>query len=130
MVTLPRSGVVALLGLTPLLIVGCGSGGSSGTGNSAGTTNPSSAVTSTTTTSNPTAPVPPVPAVTNSPDAAFLASLVGLTLAEATKKVEAAGFTIRIASVDGKPRALTMDYSPQRINVNLAHDKVTKATVG
>ncbi len=126
------SGAGLLLGLIPLVLVGCASGGAGG---AAGSTSPSAAetppgATSTTVSSNPSAPLPPVPVETRTPDEAFLASLIGLTRAEATNKAEAAGFTIRIASVDGKPRALTMDYSPQRINVNLAHDKVTEATVG
>ena len=134
MLKLPRSSfaLVSLLGLASLAIVGCSSGG---TGGSAGSTSPSAAATSpaatsTTVSGDPSAPAAPVPMATKTPDAAFLASLIGLTRAEAATKAEAAGFTIRIASVDGQPRALTMDYSPQRININLAHDKVTEATVG
>ena len=65
------------------------------------------------------------------PDAAaVLAALKGLTQEQAEAKVTAAGYTIRIASVDGQPRALTMDYSPSRINLDITGGVVTGATVG
>jgi hypothetical protein len=127
MLILPRLGVVLMVLAVPMAVASCAGGG---TGGSADASSPSAVATSTTVSADPSAPAPPAPVATSTPDEAFLASLIGLTRAEATQKAAAAGFTIRIASVDGKARALTMDYSPQRINVNLAHDKVTEATVG
>ena len=88
-----------------------------------------------------TSSLPPLPAVPSmspgsmdlppAPDAAaVLAALKGLTQAQAEAKATAAGYTVRIASVDGQPRALTMDYSPSRINLDITGGVVTGATVG
>ena len=74
---------------------------------------------------------PPLQDVTTQPDAAAVsAALVGLPLADAETKAQAAGYTTRIASVDGEPRALTMDYSPSRINLEVVADRVTATSVG
>ena len=74
---------------------------------------------------------PPVQDVSTQPDtAAVSAALVGLPLTEAEAKAQAAGYTTRIASVDGEGRALTMDYSPSRINLDVVAEKVTNASVG
>lgn len=49
--------------------------------------------------------------------AAAEASLVGLTVDEATKVAEGAGWTLRVSTLDGEGQSLTEDYSPLRVNV-------------
>ncbi len=57
-------------------------------------------------------------------------TLVGMPADEAEQAVTEAGFVWRVASVDGEPRALTMDYRTDRINAELVEDEVTRVTVG
>lgn len=57
--------------------------------------------------------------------AAAEASLVGLTLDEATKVAEGAGWTVRVSTLDGVGQQLTADYSPQRVNVAVEAGVVT-----
>ena len=60
----------------------------------------------------------------------FAATIVGKSDAEAKAATEAAGLTYRVVMVDGQPRAVTMDYRPDRVNVSLKDDVVVAATVG
>jgi len=57
-------------------------------------------------------------------------SLVGLSLEEATKVAGSRGWTIRVASVDGKENMLTTDYSYSRVNVSVVDGIVTAVTIG
>jgi hypothetical protein len=51
-------------------------------------------------------------------------TLTGLTLEEAELKADDFGWTLRIARLDGEDQALTEDYSPSRVNVEVADDTV------
>lgn len=57
-------------------------------------------------------------------------TLVGLTVAQAEQRAEAAHKTTRVAVRDGEHVALTMDYRSDRINLIVDDGKVTTATVG
>lgn len=73
---------------------------------------------------------PPLPPPTPEPDnEAVEAALLGMSQADAESKAIAAGYTIRIASVDGEGRAMTMDYRFDRINLELEGGLVTRAYV-
>ena len=73
----------------------------------------------------------PMPDLGVTPETTALAdSLVGMSEGEAVMKVEATGRTIRIARRDKENFALTMDYRPDRINIEVDADMVTKVTVG
>jgi len=77
----------------------------------------------------------PAPAKEDSDPAAAPAqevadTLVGTSAQEAEKAVAAAGLTWRVIAEDGTFNAVTADYDPKRVNVELEDDKVTKATVG
>ncbi|MGB7980199.1 MAG: hypothetical protein WCF36_05345 [Candidatus Nanopelagicales bacterium] len=61
---------------------------------------------------------------------ALAGTLVGMPADEAEQVVTEAGYTWRIASVDGEPRALTMDFRTDRINAEIEQDTVTRVTVG
>lgn len=52
-------------------------------------------------------------------------TLTGLTLDEAELKAEDFGWTLRVARLDGEDLALTEDYSPSRVNVEVVDDVVT-----
>lgn len=56
--------------------------------------------------------------------------LLGLTEAEATAAAESRGWAVRIAERDGEQFALTMDYSPTRVNLTIQDDLVTYVFVG
>jgi hypothetical protein len=56
-------------------------------------------------------------------------SLVGLSESDAVAKVEATGRTIRIARRDKEMFALTMDYRPDRINIEVDAGVVTKVDI-
>ncbi len=72
-----------------------------------------------------------LPAPTDPPNsAAVSAALVGLSQSEAEARAAAAGYMTRVASVDGQPRPLTMDYSASRINLDIADGRVVSVTVG
>ena len=75
---------------------------------------------------NPSLP-PPSPEPDND---AVDAALQGMSQADAESTAIAAGYTIRIASVDGEGRAMTMDYRYDRINLELEGGLVTRAYVG
>ena len=73
----------------------------------------------------------PMPDLGVTPETTALAdSLVGMSEGEAVMKVEATGRTIRIARRDKENFAMTMDYRPDRINIEVDADIVTKVTVG
>ena len=73
----------------------------------------------------------PMPDLGVTPETTALAdSLMGMSEGEAVMKVEATGRTIRIARRDKESFALTMDYRPDRINIEVDADMVTKVTVG
>lgn len=108
--------------LAVVVVVGLSACGSEG-----GMTGESPANESPQVSSTPTASLPPVaPEPDND---AVSQALVGLPEAAAQAKAEAAGYTVRVAVVDGEPRALTMDYRPDRINVELENGVVVGAYV-
>lgn len=61
---------------------------------------------------------------------AFAVTLLGRTRAEAKAAAQAAGYTFRVVSVDGQPRAVTMDYRPDRIDATIVKGVVTEVSVG
>lgn len=61
---------------------------------------------------------------------AFAASLVGLPTKQAKRQITEAGYEVRVVSVDGDSRPVTMDFRPDRINLTLVDGVVTKATQG
>lgn len=63
-------------------------------------------------------------------DQAVVDTLVGLSAEEAERTAAANGWAYRVAELDGEPQALTMDYSPQRVNVSIAGGAVIAVTVG
>ena len=58
------------------------------------------------------------------------ASVVGMSEDDAVKAIHDAGYTSRVVERDGEKFAVTMDLQPDRINLTVTDDKVTKATVG
>lgn len=50
-------------------------------------------------------------------DPAEFETVLGSALEAFTAAVSAAGGTVRVVSVDGHPRPVTLDYSPTRVNV-------------
>lgn len=65
------------------------------------------------------------PAIADAADA-----VVGLSEAEATSAIEAAGGTVRIVSRDGEDFPVTMDYRFDRVNLRIVDGVVTEATIG
>lgn len=62
--------------------------------------------------------------------AAFAASLVGLPTKQAKEQIVDEGYEVRVVSVNGDTRPVTMDYRPDRINLTIVDGVVTKATQG
>lgn len=62
--------------------------------------------------------------------AAFAASLVGLPAKQAKARISDEGYEVRVVSVDGDSRPVTMDYRPDRINLTIVDGVVTRATQG
>ncbi|WP_138274919.1 hypothetical protein [Rhodoluna limnophila] len=60
----------------------------------------------------------------------FAQKLIGLTEQAAIDAIREAGYSHRIAERDGEQFALTEDYSPQRINLLVADNKVFDVWVG
>lgn len=116
---------MTLAALLALLLAGC-------SGTDGGSTNPSASPSGADASSGGGSPtVSPLPAPTDPPNtSAVSAVLVGLRQGEAEARAQEAGYTTRIASVDGQPRPLTMDYSVSRINLELVDGKVVSVTVG
>lgn len=53
-----------------------------------------------------------------------------LTFADADKLAQANGYTARLASINGKPQALTMDFRFDRMNLSTVINAVTECTYG
>lgn len=56
--------------------------------------------------------------------------LLGFSEADAERCATELGWAFRVAERDGESFALTMDYSPQRVNVVVSVDEVTSISVG
>ncbi|MFZ9780104.1 MAG: hypothetical protein ACO3EM_08050, partial [Ilumatobacteraceae bacterium] len=56
--------------------------------------------------------------------------LLGFREADAQRCAEELGWAFRVGRRDGESFALTMDYSPQRVNVEIDDDVVTLIGVG
>ena len=56
--------------------------------------------------------------------------LLGFSEADAQRCAEELGWAFRVGRRDGESFALTMDYSPQRVNVEVDDDVVTLIGVG
>jgi hypothetical protein len=59
-----------------------------------------------------------------------LTVLVGQSVAEARRLVEAQGYTFRILVQDGKSSYATADFRTDRVNVEVAAGKVVRADIG
>lgn len=57
-------------------------------------------------------------------------ALVGLTVEEARRRVEAKGWRLRVLSEDGVGRPSTADLRDDRVNVAVSAGKVTQVGVG
>jgi hypothetical protein len=60
-------------------------------------------------------------------------AVIGMTEAEAVQTIEGVSsekLSVRIARRDSENFVLTMDYSPSRINLEIDHNLVSKATIG
>ncbi len=60
----------------------------------------------------------------------MLAELSGLMLAHAFIKTRSAGFTLRVAHLDGTPWPPPLGHDPLRMNVDVTDGTVRKAWVG
>ena len=121
--------VVLAAGLAASVLVACGSSGEPGDDSAsanAATDSPDEAATAADAGTSSPLPTP----TTEPDDEAVNAALVGLSEAAAQTKAAASGYEVRIAMVDGEPRALTMDYRTDRINLELEDGVVVRATVG
>lgn len=56
--------------------------------------------------------------------------LIGLGFDEATKLVNASGFSWRVVSTNGKPLVLLNDYRGDRMNLEVENGTITKVTIG
>jgi hypothetical protein len=54
-------------------------------------------------------------------------ALVGLTVAEAARKLEAAGLTLSVHEEDGVSIPRTMEFDPNRVNVAVEAGKIIAA---
>ncbi|MGB8858174.1 MAG: hypothetical protein WCC60_02910 [Ilumatobacteraceae bacterium] len=69
----------------------------------------------------PVTPAPAPPTVGPAVDPAAAAELlVGLTIEAATMVAAEQGWSLRVSTLDGVPQALTMDFSPSRVDVAVA----------
>ncbi len=57
-------------------------------------------------------------------------SYVGMTLPAASARAEKAEIQWRVIEEDGKPRAVTMDHRPDRLNFAVAEGKIIRVTKG
>lgn len=60
----------------------------------------------------------------------FAKSLVGKLPSVAARAATAHGYSLRIISVDGVGRPVTMDYWATRINLEFRHGRISKVSVG
>ncbi len=58
------------------------------------------------------------------------ASVIGMAEAEATAKIDKAGYTWRVLGRDGQDFPATMDFVDTRIGLKITSGKVTEARVG
>jgi Flp pilus assembly protein TadD len=70
------------------------------------------------------------PSMTGAGVEQMAASVVGMSEDDAVKAIKDAGYTSRVVERDGEKFAVTMDLQPDRINLTIRDDTVTKATVG
>lgn len=61
---------------------------------------------------------------------AFAVTLLGSSPAKAKAQAEKAGYAFRVVSVDGEPRAVTMDFRSDRIGATVVDGRVTEVAVG
>jgi len=61
---------------------------------------------------------------------AFAATVIGMSESDAIAAIEAEGYVARVVARDGEYFMVTEDYSVTRINLVVADDAVTEATVG
>src|SRR5262249_41768941 len=60
----------------------------------------------------------------------FCRGLIGLELGEAQRRITAAGYTVRVLSIDGVHFPRTDDWRPNRINLTVKKGKVVGAHIG
>jgi hypothetical protein len=65
-----------------------------------------------------------------STDPADANSYVGMTLQDATARAEKAEIRWRVVEEDGKPRPVTMDYRPDRLNFAVEKGKIIRVNKG
>lgn len=79
-------------------------------------------------------PATPAPAPAEKPatpgDPAEANSYVGMTLPDASARADKADIRWRIVEEDGKPRPVTMDYRPDRLNFSVEKGKIIRVTKG
>ena len=74
---------------------------------------------------------PVLPDLSVAPETQALAdSLPGMSEVDAVAAIEKAGLTSRITSRDGEDFPITMDYRPDRLDLQIVNGKVTSATIG
>lgn len=111
--------ILLLVAAAAITLSGCGSDGDSAADSRAASP-----------TSAPSLP-PPVSSPADDPDQNTIdEALTGRTTEEAEAAATAAGYTVRVVSVDGEPKMTTMDYRTNRINLEIEDDVVTRAFVG
>ena len=108
--------------LSATLLVGCGDTGDE---TSTPTSNETSAE------EQPGAEEPMNPDITPE-QIAFVDELLAtpLPLDDATGRIEAAGYTWRLGTIDGEPQAVTMDYRIDRLTLTTQDELVIDATWG
>ena len=86
----------------------------------------------TTQTSEPTGVEQPVNPDITPEQNAFLADLLATPLPQddATQRIEEAGYTWRLGTIDGEPQAVTMDYRIDRLTLTTQDGLVIDATWG
>ena len=107
--------------LIPALLAGCSN------------SQPNSIAASTTSPANPSE-VPTMGSLEPSETVVSVSkAVIGMTEAEAVQTIEGVSsekLSVRIARRDSENYVLTMDYSPSRINLEIDHNLVSKATIG
>lgn len=62
--------------------------------------------------------------------AVFGKKLLGLSVAQAEARAAKRDYTVRVVSVNGQSRPMTMDYRPDRLNLYVEDGRVTQVTTG